>query len=189
MTIRAFIAIELPPEIHRRLADVQHRFKPLFSQSRVTWVKPENIHLTLKFFGDIQPSMVETIEKACQNLQTHSVFSLSLQSLGYFPNAKNPKVFWCGYDASDELNRLHLQLENDLLSLGFTKEEREFSPHLTLARFKELHSHDREALASAVEFDLAAMTHTVDALTLFQSRLTPNGSIYSPLKKFPLKQN
>lgn len=189
MTIRAFIAIELPPEIHRRLADIQRRFIPLFAKSRVTWVKPENIHLTLKFLGNIQLSMVEIIEKACHNLQAHSVFLLSLQSLRYFPNAKNPKVFWCGYETSDELLQLQLQLENDLIPLGFPKESRRFSPHLTLARFKEFHPHDREALASASEFNLAGMTHMVGALTLFQSRLTPNGSIYSPLKKIPLKQN
>lgn len=82
-----------------------------------------------------------------------------------------------------------MDIENDLVPLGLAKESREFKPHLTLARFKEFHPHDREALKLAYEPDLTAHVHSVNAVTLFQSRLTPNGPIYSVLEKISLKQN
>jgi 2'-5' RNA ligase len=183
--IRSFIAIELSEEAKKGLARLrkelerdEHRF--------VKWVDPGGIHLTLKFLGNIPSKRVteitEAMGKAAQGI---SPFHLEISGLGTFPNLKQPRVFWVGVGgALDKLSTLQQNIDSALAALGFTKEERPFVPHLTLARIREgaLTPERRgfgELVGSATFEDKYPVE--VEAIRLMRSQLTPAGALYTCL--------
>jgi 2'-5' RNA ligase len=183
--IRSFIAIELSEEAKKGLARLrkelerdEHRF--------VKWVDPGGIHLTLKFLGNIPSKRVteitEAMGKAAQGI---SPFHLEISGLGTFPNLKQPRVFWVGVGGElDKLSTLQQNIDLALAALGFTKEERPFVPHLTLARIREgaLAPERRgfgELVGSATFEDKYPVE--VEAIRLMRSQLTPAGALYTCL--------
>ena len=135
--IRTFIALELPPGLKQVLADLQQDMRS--RTDCVRWVKPEHIHLTLKFLGPTEESLVEPIGTMLSNLAKDAApFRTNVAGLGAFPNPRNPKVIWVGMPGEQrDLLQFQQQLEDALALVGFAKDKRSFAPHLTLGRVKE----------------------------------------------------
>ena len=185
--IRAFLAIEPPEDILQAMSHLQEKLKREVS-GRIIWTRPEGRHLTLKFFGDVSMEDVEKISAAVQNRVASGLsLNLKIEKLGVFPDTRKPRVLWCdtAVDVA-QLSVLQKQLDSDFEALGFPKEDRFFRAHLTLARIKDPRgvSGIGEALAKHGAF--AAGEFVCRELVLFQSRLTPQGAIYTKLAVFPL---
>lgn len=185
-TIRAFIAIEMPAKIIDGLKEIQHELKD--TSNKVTWVKPENIHLTIKFLGDIEADKIDSIAGLLEGAaaKSHS-FDISVKGVGGFPTIDNPRVLWVGIEESNvNLFALYNNIEDALSAISFAKEERPFKPHLTLGRIKFLK--DKKGLRERIERfkDITLGQYMVDSICLFQSRLTPEGAVHIKLEKIEL---
>ena len=185
--IRAFLAIDPPAVVLKNIEGMQNRFKKSI-QGAIRWVRPEGIHLTLKFFGDIAAKDIDNISEVIgKRTAARSQFPLEIRGLGAFPDTARPRIIWLGI-AGQLVSLLSLQkdLEEDLFLIGFPKEERPFRAHLTIGRIKI--PKGIIGLAAAVEAagDLIAGTFTVGEVVLFQSSLTPQGPIYTKLATFPI---
>lgn len=182
--IRLFIAIELSQSIHDQLADLMTDLKKI-NWKTAKWVRSENIHLTLKFLGDTEQNKIaflkSSLAEACKDTKP---FKLIVKGTGVFPSRKNPHVLWAGVAESDELSHLYIAVEGAMTTLGYKKEDRPFSPHLTLARIPYIG--DTAAMDATMNslFDARSRefgTVIVRRITLFQSTLASGGSIYTPL--------
>lgn len=190
--IRSFIAIELPEEVKRGLARLQAQLKA-GKQPSVKWVDPYNIHLTLKFLGNITTDKIggitEAMEVAAQGI---APFPLELSDLGAFPNLRRVQVVWVGVSGElAQLSQLHQRLESNLTPLGFAPENRPFTPHLTLARFREQASpEEQQNLGQLLVGKKLEATYgfTVHAINLMQSELTREGPIYRLTSSVELKK-
>jgi len=183
--MRTFIAIELPEEIKAEIAALQNDLRR--ARAEVSWTKPENIHLTLKFLGEVEEQLLAQVERACvEAAQTAAPFSLSLSGTGAFPGAKQPRVLWVGLTGGiEEARRLQSQLDERLSSIGFEKEERPFRPHLTIGRVKS--PKGIPGLISRAEaYRLPALTFIARELVVIRSQLHPAGARYTPLVRAPL---
>jgi 2'-5' RNA ligase len=184
--IRSFLAIELPEAIQRKIAEVQKDLK--LSHADVRWVNPENIHLTLKFFGSIDESRIDPIVKSLEgSIQIISPFSLSIRGMGSFPHLKNPRVIWMGLDDEKEvLVSCQRVAEGELAKIGFEPEGREFHPHLTLGRVRS--SRGKDELIGRMEKyrEEAFGNFVVERVVLFKSDLKPSGPIYTRLREMKL---
>jgi 2'-5' RNA ligase len=184
--IRAFLAADPPPEILERIAAIQRELKKTV-QGSIAWVRPEGIHLTLKFFGNIAPEQAEVIVTEVRRaVSGTSPLSLRGRSLGVFPDLRRPRVIWLGLDGDvARLSAMQEKMEAGLETRGFAREERSFRAHLTLARIKD--GRGLVGLEQALKnprFQEAG-GFIVDKLTLFRSELTPKGAIYTRLATFP----
>jgi 2'-5' RNA ligase len=155
----------------------------------VRWVDPAGIHLTLKFLGNVVPGLAGRIIEVMDR-QAASPFSIHLSGLGMFPNERRPRVLWAGVQgALDPLQRLQEQIEEGVSRLGFPRERRPFSPHLTLGRVREpVSSGALKRISAAVTSTSLEPTEpwTVDSVHLMRSVLTPGGARYSTLASVPL---
>lgn len=183
-TIRSFIAIKIPDNIQEKLAGIQEKLKQ--AEAHVSWVNPENIHLTLKFLGNIEQEQVaEIITILREIVRPVSSFQLQVGYAGAFPNLRFPRVIWVGVtdDENDSLKTLQEDLESRLTRLGFKNEKGRFQPHLTLGRVRS--QRNRSNLLRAIE----AMTNIwvgsipVEAIYLIQSELKPTGAEYTDLAR------
>lgn len=181
--MRAFIAIELPESLHEALAREQSRFRAVCPDAR--WTRTEGIHLTLKFLGEISDVQVDKVKKALQQLQPFEKFVVRAKGFGFFPNAKRPRVFWAGLEAPPELARLAAQVESVMAPLGFPPENRAFSPHLTLARFKIPRPQPKLQALLAEQDDPLLGTFEVSEFFLWESKLSPQGANYRKVARFP----
>jgi 2'-5' RNA ligase len=185
--IRAFLAIEPPEDILQAMSRLQEKLKREIS-GRISWTKPQGQHLTLKFFGDISAEDIKNICAAVENrIVSGSSLNLKIEKMGVFPDARRPQVLWCGVTGDvEKLSVLQKQLDSDFASTGFSKEDRPFRAHLTLGRIKEPRglSGISEALTKHNAF--AAGEFGCKELILFQSRLLPQGAVYTKLAKFAL---
>lgn len=185
-TIRAFIAIELPANIIDALKKIQDELKD--GSNKVAWVKPENIHLTIRFLGDIEAGKIDGITGLLEYAAVKNrSFAVSVKGAGAFPKMDNPRVLWVGIEDNKNLLPLYDSLEEDLESIGLKKEERSFKPHLTLGRVKFLS--DKKNFKKRIEKykDINLGQFTTEGICLFQSRLTPNGAVYVKLKEYRLQ--
>ena len=188
--IRAFVALEMPEPIRRSLADVNARMKLELSSLPLRWVPIQNMHLTLKFLGEVKPDKVEEISRQVGLItEKYSSFPLSLNGLGAFPNIKRARVLWVGLEIPKSLYEMVAAFESGFVKLGFQQEGRPFAPHLTLARVR---GHARlEDLQKINEVISSAPTpQSISAIAckiiFFQSELRPGGSVYNPLAQFVL---
>jgi len=178
--MRTFIALDLSQEIRSELARLEEILKS--AGADVKWVNPENIHLTLKFLGEIEENAVGEIKKALDGVASvRKAFGISLFKAGAFPSLDNPRVIWVGIDKGcAETEEIAKGAEEALEKLGFAKEERPFSAHLTIGRVrsgKNKHALKEKLASIAVRPATCAIKH----VTLFQSTLTPKGPIYTAL--------
>ena len=183
--IRAFIAVALPDELKARLVEVSRRLKALGLAG--SFPKPDSIHLTLKFLGDISEADIGSIGDGLEVVaKPIPRFDATVGGLGTFPNVTNPRVVWVGVEAGPWLTRLQSAVEKALED-EFPPEGRPFSPHLTLARLK---SRDNVKALAAFMGEKAANeslgTFTVDAIHLFRSELRPDGARYTRLRSVRL---
>lgn len=184
--MRAFIAIELPPEIKNSLAELQNQLKS--SGADVKWVKPDNIHLTLKFLGEIDQSKLDKISKILEDISREKKsFPLRLASVGAFPKINYPRVIWAGIDAGDsETKEIAKELEAEIAKVGIPKEDRPFSSHITIGRTRTtLNQEKLVQILKILEHNLGnkKWEFMVTKITLFKSTLTPKGPIYEVLKE------
>ena len=179
--IRCFIALEIPTEVKCQLAEIQER--DLLHQ--LSWVNPENMHLTLKFLGDVPKSEVSLIEEILAQIATqNTLFVMQIGGLGAFPNFSRPKVVWAGVQKDGEkIISLAHQLNTTLGQIGYPSEKRPFTPHITLAR---IHTPTNLKKIAFDEFyEISPIT--VNRISLMQSRLQPSGVVYTLLSSFELK--
>jgi 2'-5' RNA ligase len=181
--IRSFIAIELPGELKLEITRLQASLK-VGNQPRIKWVNPNSIHLTLKFLGNIEPTMIEPITEAMtEAAQKVTPFNLDVQQLGAFPNLKRVQVVWLGLGGEiDKLSQLQQFIEANMARLGFAPEQRQFKPHLTLARVGDGASPDERQrfgeLIASTSFKTSQLIK-VNSVNLIKSQLTREGAIYS----------
>lgn len=177
--IRCFIAIPLAQEIKEELANIQEKLKK--SDAQVKWVSPDSIHITLKFLGDLPRIRLSSISKVIKEVAHKKTwFEMSLSSPGAFPSPGKPRVVWVGIkDGQEELKELAEKLDLKLRSIGLPGEEREFVPHLTLGRIKNLDNRDK--LVEIIHSIKAVSTEKIQVtkINLMKSQLTPTGPIYS----------
>ncbi|MDD5337880.1 MAG: RNA 2',3'-cyclic phosphodiesterase [Dehalococcoidales bacterium] len=189
--IRSFIAIELPEEVKKALSDLQNKFKKSGSLP-VKWVDPGNIHLTLKFLGDVDADSVEGILKAMEEaVKGAASFNIEVKGLGVFPNMNRIQIVWVGLHGElEKLGDLQKKLETNLKPLGFMPENRPFTPHLTLARVRDFaRPEERQRLGRLVSEADFEEKHVINvtSLNLMKSVLTREGPIYSRLGAVTLK--
>jgi RNA 2',3'-cyclic 3'-phosphodiesterase len=187
--IRSFIAIELPQAIQQKLDEIMTSLKSPRT-STVRWVPAHNIHLTIKFLGDVSPVNMETLMKMLKaEVSLQRAFSISIAGVGAFPTIHRPRVLWVGITAPPQLASLVRLVEGETEKLGYGTEERPFSPHLTLGRVSQNATPEQvhqvaEALVGLKVGELG--TAEVRELLLFKSDLKPTGAEYTPLLKVPL---
>jgi RNA 2',3'-cyclic 3'-phosphodiesterase len=182
--MRLFIAIGLPESWKEILAEPQKHIGWL--GRGVRWVEPRGMHLTLVFLGEVEDSQLPAIENCLETAcRECAPFSMRLKGTGTFPNPKRPRVYWAGIDAPRTLLDLQARIEACTVALGFEKEEREFRPHLTLARIKEPIGKDRMTDA-LLKFKLESEPLAVSEVLLMQSHLSSDGATYEALRRFPL---
>lgn len=177
---RLFIAIDLPEEVKQKLGNLRKELA--FPQAK--WVKKENLHLTLKFLGQVEEEKIHLVSSGLKKaLKDFSCFALQTSELGAFPDPKRARVLWIDLEKGrEETRNLFRLMDNQLLDLGFEKETREFEPHITLARFKK-----PAPLLNlpSVGFSCYFIAREV---VLFESILKPEGPVYKPREVFVLKK-
>ncbi|PKB79492.1 MAG: 2'-5' RNA ligase [SAR202 cluster bacterium Io17-Chloro-G9] len=188
--IRVFIAVQISPESRQVLADAMGRLSDAVPRG-VRWVDPQGIHLTLKFLGDIDPGLKDRMLEFMRHAgQVSSPFSLQLSSLGMFPNQRQPRVLWAGVQGDLEaLADLQEEVERAMLGLGFPRERRRFSPHLTIGRVRYgVSAGVRQQIGDAMVAGSlgTAEPWVVDSMHLVHSSLTPQGAVYNSLGSAPL---
>lgn len=188
--IRAFIAVEMSPDMKTALSALQDRLQPR-QHPYAKWVDPQGIHLTLKFLGNVRRSQVTDIERAIAEASRGvAPFRLQLGGLGAFPSLGRPRVIWVALTGDVEpLSALQGAIDQALLPLGFARESRAFTPHLTLARLRERASpEERRRIGDLVRAtepgDATAME--ADAVSLMRSTLTPQGALYTCMARIAL---
>ena len=184
--LRSFLAVELPGTIRKKIGEVQKDLKS--SGADVRWVSPENIHLTLKFFGNVEESLIENIVKSIEGpVQDTPSFFLKVQGMGAFPNLKNPRVVWMGLqEGRERVIYIQQQLERVFEKMGFQPEDRPFHPHLTLGRVKS--NRGKNELVRGMEGyrEEELGNFQVEKIILFKSDLKPMGPIYTTLREIRL---
>jgi len=184
--MRAFIAIEVSDDIRNALGRVISGLK--YAGADVKWVKPDAIHLTMKFLGDITDDVCRSVKSALDAIAVSTKpFDLTLKDIGTFSNNAHPRVIWVGLDrGTSEAIDLAERIEESLSKAGLPKSERPFSPHLTIGRVRSPLNVDKlkekisTLSASGIQRE-GAIPHKVTSVTLFQSTLIPHGPIYTKL--------
>jgi 2'-5' RNA ligase len=185
--IRTFIAVDLDPQVTENICRAISELKPLIPGIR--WVSPKNFHLTLKFLGDIEETCVQDIGAALSDkICPFPRLSINAKGLGVFPDLRRPRILWVGL-AGNGLAKLAAHVEKALRTLGFAAEQRPFTPHLTIGRWRQFDRPAKtlgEALASWRDREFGESL--VDKMILYQSVLKPEGAIYQTLKVVPLNE-
>lgn len=189
--IRSFIAVPIPEELRETLNSISIQFRNRIKDRRtkVGWVKPEAIHITLKFLDTIDAELTEPILKGMgEAMRGVPSFVASLRGIGVFPNMNKPRIIWAGVEKGEkDLCALQKRIEECLLKFGFDKEKREFSPHITLGRIKSLGGRG-EILRSIRDLQGPVIgTFLVGQVLLMKSQLTPQGANYEALGTVGLK--
>jgi 2'-5' RNA ligase len=185
--MRTFIAIEIPEEIKRQMTEVQNGLRN--SGVDASWPRPEGIHLTLKFLGEVPeaklPEIMGILRSAAQGT---GVFRLEVAGVGAFPNAKAARVVWVGLSGDvEKLNRLQDAVEKGMADIGFARENRAFTPHLTLGRIKYIRSRDVWLNALNGIKDVKFAGFDVRAISLMKSELKRSGAVYTEMGNVELK--
>ena len=196
--MRIFIGIDLDPDVRARIARFLEGVESFAPEAR--WVRPESLHVTLKFIGEQKPEKVEAITERLRQIESKA-FEIRTAGYGFFPTAKAPRVFWIGIQAGPQLAELAKSIDVATAELGVPREDRPYSPHLTLARTGGARSSGSpkwrkgdgpNQTFAGLEKRLAAMgeldfgTTAAHEFILYQSQLSPGGSKYTKLQRFPL---
>jgi len=184
---RMFCAVELPELIRTRIEKHIERVRVAVPDAQPSWTRVNNIHLTLKFFGNVEPTRIDSITDALSRaVESVLPFKVSIGDAGAFPNNRQPRVLWIGVnDSSGQLKQLHESIDNECAGKGFEKEARVYRPHLTIARIRK--SEGARALAEANQkFGFAPVEMLVGEVLLFRSELSSKGSKYTVASRHEL---
>lgn len=188
--MRVFIAVELPQKLKEKVAKIQDKIKESDKVNRIKWVSPDSLHITLKFLGEIEKQRLkdvfEVVEKTSSNF---CCFSVNIQGMGIFPESGTPRVLWVGIEeGACELFQIVQKLEKDLFERGFAREKKEWKPHITIGRVKQIINKQLIKNLVGREKNTEGAKVKVEKISVMQSRLTPQGAIYTPLKRFSLQK-
>ncbi len=188
--MRTFIAVSLPDHTKEALAAIIRQLRS--TGADVKWVDPASLHLTLKFLGEIAEEQLPALRDALERTaRRHEPFTIQVRGIGAFPSVFAARIIWAGItDGKEETKRLAQDLEEELLPLGFAKEERPFSAHLTLGRSRS--NLNRSVLTAKLvsckdDAFAGADSVAVNAITLYRSTLTPRGALYEAIGQANLK--
>lgn len=182
---RTFVAIKMP--ISKQTAEFIQDIKFALKDERIKWVENWNIHITLFFIGDTYENIIDEIGiKITDKLGKIKSFNLSCKGVGVFKNVYNPKVLWFGIRQSENLTNLKLAVDKVMSSFGFTIEERDFKPHLTIGRVKFIRNKDKFKNALEKYKEVEIQNFSINEVIFYESKLTPKGPVYEVLKKIPL---
>jgi 2'-5' RNA ligase len=187
--IRTFIAISLTPELRTALDKMSTDLKP-FAQG-IRWVKPDSIHLTIKFLGNLSTDQLQEVFDGMEIAQKRfpEMFSVDVEGTGAFPSLRRPRVLWVGIkgEQMEKLRSLQGLIDSSLQKMGFPSENRKYSPHLTVARIK-----DGKQLGNLLErfssYPFQSTKLPVDKISVMRSDLKPNGAVYTMQKTYNLKE-
>ena len=189
--MRLFVGIEISPAVVAAtldlIAELQTASAKLAPQSRITWVTAERLHITIRFIGHVDDTRVDEIRAVLAPPLALDPFSLTIAGVGTFPPKGSPRVVWAGLTAGhDQLMATERTVSERLARAGVPREERPYNPHLTLARVRDAAGLRSATLVGSVR-ELSLGTTSVDAITLFESRLSPKGPTYVALSRTPLR--
>lgn len=181
--MRLFTGIDLPEEVVGNLTRLIERLRP---HAQFKWTAVYNLHLTTKFIGEWPEERLQDLIAALQALGARPPIPVQVEGIGWFPNPHNPRVLWTGIKAGPELAQLAADTDEATATLGIPKETRKYSPHLTIARIKDVVplSPIRQAIAALPEVDFGSFE--ADRFHLYLSKPGPSGSIYTKLADIPL---
>ncbi|MEJ2682812.1 MAG: RNA 2',3'-cyclic phosphodiesterase [Candidatus Sulfobium sp.] len=184
MALRCFIAVEIPEPLKQQMAETADGLKRFGADVR--WVPAGNVHLTLKFLGATEEALVARISDALsQRLSSYSPFYIKITGVGCFPDMRRPRVIWAGIEESKELMDLAMDVESEMVKLGYAAEDRAFSPHLTIGRVRSWRGIPEmmKSIQGLGTVSLGSME--IRMVTLMKSELRPAGAEYSSLAEIP----
>ena len=190
--LRTFIAVEIPPQVQKQIQQATELLRNAIGTSLVRWVSAQNIHLTLKFLGDVSPASVDQLTQILRaEADSCPAFDMQISGLGSFPSLRRPRVLIIGIQAPAELEALYRGIESACTRLGYASEQRDFSPHLTIGRVKQdASATDQQRIRRALEETKidSLGTARVNSVHLYKSDLKPTGSVYTQIFSAPLKK-
>lgn len=186
--MRLFVALEIPAAVRDNLAAQVKQLRDLSAQvadKRPRWVRSENLHVTLKFIGEVAPAKIDGIRGVLSNISSSAPVDLQFRGLGFFPDEKHPRVLWAGLNPSANLSSLAGDIDRAIGTLGIARETRAFIPHLTLARLEPpgLHEKLRAAIQKNSECEFGSFQ--AREFHLIESKLKSTGAEYTSLASFP----
>ena len=185
---RLFVAVEVPGDVRTMLRQLSQQLK--MKSSGAKWTQPEQMHVTLKFIGEVSDEKVSAIRAALRNVHSAAPVDFAFRGVGFFPDDRRPSTFWCGVEASKNLVPLATDISKSLEPLGIENERRAFVPHLTLARIKS--NADARALVTASKDWAGKLFGTARAaeFRLLSSDLKPSGAVHTLIESYPfVKEN
>jgi 2'-5' RNA ligase len=190
--VRLFVAVEIDPSVAGALEvfsiALRRRAKALAAAARIGWVDPEQFHVTSRFIGEVSDTKAAAVAGALLGELAVEPFDLVVQGAGAFPERGSPRVLWAGIAAGIEgLAAVEAEVSERLIACGLPREDRPYRPHVTLARVREPAGLRSSALFETLEGPRFGTTR-VDAITLFLSRTSPKGAVYTALHRTPLRQ-
>jgi len=189
--LRSFIAIEIPAGIQGAISQATMLMKKTLPKTLVRWVPSQNIHLTLKFLGNVSADNLERLAGALKiEAAAHPAFSMSVGGIGAFPTARRARVIWIGLEPPPAMQILQRGVEATIAQMGYAPEERPFSAHLTIGRVgQHASASDLQLIRGVLDATRIGILGTVrvDALQIFKSDLQPGGSVYTRLYALPMK--
>jgi RNA 2',3'-cyclic 3'-phosphodiesterase len=190
--LRLFVAVPVPDTVKDKLREVQRELQMLLHQASVGWTPPEQIHLTLRFFGSVRTEDLSQLQTALTNTCAESrALKLESHGLGAFPPKRAPRVVWAGvWDHSDQLARLHKSIETATAHFGEKPESRDFSAHLALGRIKEIRRDEEGTLREFIANHANRLfgEWPVTEIHLLQSQLGPSGARHSIVSNYSLRK-
>lgn len=180
--MRLFVALDVPEETRDALANLLHQFSEVCKGAR--WVRAESVHITLKFIGEAEEATLPAMKERLAEIHSAEAIQIVFRHFGFFPHERHPRVFWLGMEADPSLARLAEQTDAKLQTLGIPREEKDFRPHLTLARFNSLEGLPklREMIQGLAARELGRTT--AREFHLYQSVLKRSGAEYTRLATF-----
>jgi len=190
--LRAFIAVDFPPDMIEKIGKIIQYFKKQLPKNGVKWVSAEKLHLTIKFMGELPEKKLPAVRSIIQDAAlTQPAFKIGIQGLGMYPNQSKPRVIWLGITGKEPLTSLHRILDHSLEEAGIQPERRKFSPHLTLARIRRGSDQEtvREIGKTLSQFKVDSLgVIPVEHISFYKSTLTPKGPIYTLILKASLNK-
>jgi 2'-5' RNA ligase len=188
--MRTFVAIDFSPQIRGKIGEIIEYFKTQTPDYALKWVEPQNLHMTIKFLGEVSEGHLRTIKDVLSDtLEGRSAFEIEVTGMGMYPSTQKPRVIWLGVEGSEPLKDIHQSLDQALQKASIPPDKRGLSPHLTIARVRRnvetLIVQDIGKTLSQFKIDSLGKC-TIDRIVLYKSTLTPSGPIYDPLLSIPL---
>jgi RNA 2',3'-cyclic 3'-phosphodiesterase len=187
--VRLFVALEIPPDVRDNLAAFLRDMRELSEQRGekcVKWVRAENLHVTLKFIGEVADTKFESIRSALATVRGDTPIDIQIGGMGFFPDEDSPTVFWTGLDASTNLPVLASDIDRALATQGIAREKRAFIPHLALARFAPPGLPEKLRAAIQKNAERRFGSFCARKFHLIESKLKPTGAEYTSLASFPI---